>query len=211
MLLSRVSTLVSVAFSAPGEDLCLQKELLYDCTPHRNRYSWVCCNNERWAEHSGFLVDVDFFGGMERDGLHTSGEPVVFYDAKCGVPLFKAPVGRTWEAWKQESIKHGWPSFRREETIYEHVKEVNHGETVSSCGTHLGHNLPDSEGDRYCINLICMAGRADHTGPVPEPGDAEASGTDGTGNTSASGAGEGGSVSAMAVLVLTTVFCVANL
>eukprot|EP01047_Picozoa_sp_COSAG01_P024336 COSAG01_NODE_1502_length_10101_cov_6.907119_4_plen_218_part_00 len=29
---------------------------------------------------------------------------------------------------------------------------------MSKCGTHLGHNLPDGQGDRYCINLVCMAG-----------------------------------------------------
>jgi hypothetical protein len=33
------------------------------------------------------------------------------------------------------------------------------GETVSVDGTHLGHNLPDRKGSRYCINLVCVAGR----------------------------------------------------
>jgi peptide methionine sulfoxide reductase MsrB len=32
------------------------------------------------------------------------------------------------------------------------------GETVSKDGTHLGHNLPDRKGNRYCINLISVAG-----------------------------------------------------
>jgi peptide methionine sulfoxide reductase MsrB len=31
------------------------------------------------------------------------------------------------------------------------------GETVSTDGTHLGHNLPDRSGNRYCINLVCVA------------------------------------------------------
>ena len=26
-------------------------------------------------------------------------------------------------------------------------------------GSHLGHNLPDSKGARYCINLVSVAGR----------------------------------------------------
>jgi peptide methionine sulfoxide reductase MsrB len=26
-------------------------------------------------------------------------------------------------------------------------------------GTHLGHNLPDGKGNRYCINLVSVAGR----------------------------------------------------
>lgn len=33
------------------------------------------------------------------------------------------------------------------------------GEAVSLDGTHLGHNLPDWKGNRYCINLVSVAGR----------------------------------------------------
>ena len=33
------------------------------------------------------------------------------------------------------------------------------GEAVSVDGTHLGHNLPDGKGNRYCINLVSVAGR----------------------------------------------------
>ena len=29
---------------------------------------------------------------------------------------------------------------------------------VSLEGTHLGHNLPDKKGNRYCINLVSIAG-----------------------------------------------------
>merc|ERR1740124_479077 len=28
----------------------------------------------------------------------------------------------------------------------------------SICGTHLGHNLPEGGVDRYCIDLVCIAG-----------------------------------------------------
>ena len=63
------------------------------------------------------------------------------------------------EAFKKESVAHGWPSFRPEETFHENVKILDNGEMVSTCGTHLGHNLPDDQGDRYCINLICVAGQ----------------------------------------------------
>lgn len=31
---------------------------------------------------------------------------------------------------------------------------------VSHDGTHLGHNLPDAMGNRYCINLVSVAGRS---------------------------------------------------
>jgi len=37
---------------------------------------------------------------------------------------------------------------------------VKGGETVSTQGTHLGHDLPDDKGSRYCINLVCIAGNS---------------------------------------------------
>jgi hypothetical protein len=38
------------------------------------------------------------------------------------------------------------------------VRVLKNGETVSIDGTHLGHNLPDAAGRRYCINLVSIAG-----------------------------------------------------
>lgn len=38
------------------------------------------------------------------------------------------------------------------------VRVLPNGETISVDGTHLGHNLPDGTGNRYCINLVCVAG-----------------------------------------------------
>ena len=53
------------------------------------------------------------------------------------------------------------PSFRRQEVLWENVDcSGPNGECVSkSGGTHLGHNIPDDQGDRLCINLSCIAGR----------------------------------------------------
>ena len=34
----------------------------------------------------------------------------------------------------------------------------NVSHAVSADGTHLGHNLPDGSGNRYCINLVSVAG-----------------------------------------------------
>ena len=70
-----------------------------------------------------------------------------------------APVGRSLEDFIKESQAHGWPSFRDDEVIWENVRILSNGETVSVDGTHLGHNLPDAKGNRYCINLISVAGR----------------------------------------------------
>lgn len=52
----------------------------------------------------------------------------------------------------------GWPSFRPEELVSENVIIHNDGRIESVCKTHLGHNLPEGGVDRYCIDLVCMAG-----------------------------------------------------
>ena len=84
---------------------------------------------------------------------------LTFYDTVTNKPLFKAPQGRTWEEFISESRSHGWPSFRDEEVLPEYLRVLQNGETVSVDGTHLGHNLPDGKGNRYCINIVCVAGK----------------------------------------------------
>jgi len=83
---------------------------------------------------------------------------VTFYDSNTGKQLYKAPIGRTWQDFIDESRNHGWPSFRDEEVNWDYVRVLPNGETVSVDGTHLGHNLPDRKGNRYCINLVSIAG-----------------------------------------------------
>ena len=56
---------------------------------------------------------------------------------------------------------HGWPSFRDQEVNWDYVRVLSDGECVSTAGTHLGHNLPDKAGNRYCINLVSIAGHPD--------------------------------------------------
>jgi len=87
-----------------------------------------------------------------------STTPLSFYDSVTGVELFRAPVNRTVKAFLEESMSHGWPSFRDNEVVWENVRTLGDGETVSLTGTHLGHNLPDRGGNRYCINLVSIAG-----------------------------------------------------
>ena len=82
-----------------------------------------------------------------------------FYDSVSGKPLFVAPRGRSLKAFIRESKAHGWPSFRDSEVVEENLRILSNGEAVSVDGTHLGHNLPDRTGNRYCINLVSVAGR----------------------------------------------------
>jgi len=86
------------------------------------------------------------------------GKTITFYDSNTGKPLYEAPKGRSWDDFLAESRAHGWPSFRDEEVIWDDMRCLRNGEAVSLAGTHLGHNLPDRNGNRYCINLVSIAG-----------------------------------------------------
>ena len=113
----------------------------------------ICCFNRHYAEPSGSFTGTSFFSDVNRSGETT------FYDSVTGRPLFIAPRGRTFAEFEQESRAHGWPSFRDAEVVWDDVRCLPDGECVSTAGTHLGHNLPDSKGNRYCINLCSVAGR----------------------------------------------------
>ena len=127
------------------------KNLRWSCD--WNTADRICCFNRHYAEHAGYWTTETSFL-KENDG----STPITFYDSVTGVALFKAPVGRTWDDFVSESRYHGWPSFRDQEVVWDNVRSLNDGEMVSLTGTHLGHNLPDSTGNRYCINLVSVAG-----------------------------------------------------
>jgi peptide methionine sulfoxide reductase MsrB len=119
----------------------------------RREADYICCFNRHFAEPSGAWAHSNFTSeAADRGG------PTVFYDSVTGKPLFVAPLGRELDAFMDESTLHGWPSFRDSEVVWENVRVLPNGETVSLDGTHLGHNLPDSKGNRYCINLCSVAG-----------------------------------------------------
>lgn len=115
----------------------------------------ICSYNRRFAEFAGYFEDTSLKDVMLSQA---QDEPITFYDSVTGKPLFKAPIGRSTEEFLKESSHHGWPSFRDEEVVWDNVRILrNSGETVSADGTHLGHNIPDKAGNRYCINLVSVA------------------------------------------------------
>lgn len=136
----------------------VQHTLRWNC--NRAKAEWVCCFNRNEDEGKDYAWSQGVTWEQE---LKEKGE-VNFYDSVSGKPLFIVPRGRTVDEFLDESKAHGWPSFRDEEVIWENVRCVKHGtgrlsgETVSLDGTHLGHNLPDEKGNRYCINLVSVAG-----------------------------------------------------
>mmetsp|Transcript_23913 Transcript_23913/g.59653 ORF Transcript_23913/g.59653 Transcript_23913/m.59653 type:complete len:150 (-) Transcript_23913:418-867(-) len=130
-------------------------------TPVQSNLKWGCdvkladriCNfNRHYAENSGYFRSTSYVAEASKAG------EIIYYDSNSGKPLFIAPRGRTFAAYLEESLDHGWPSFRDEEVVWENVRVLPNGETVSVDGTHLGHDLPDHAGNRYCINLVCIAG-----------------------------------------------------
>ena len=131
----------------------VQSELLYGVS---NKLADKICNyNRHFAETRGYFQFTNF----EETVLNANG-PVTFYDSVTSKPLFVAPIDRSAKQFVQESKIHGWPSFRDQEVVWENVRVLkNSGETVSVDGTHLGHNLPDMSGNRYCINLVSIAGQ----------------------------------------------------
>ena len=122
----------------------------------------ICSFNREGAESSGYFTECREFTKQINwaRGMATEPEPITFYDSVTGYLLFRAPVGRTMDAFLSESLRHGWPSFRPAEVLWDHVRVLDDHEVVSTAGTHLGHVLFDSIGPRYCINLCSVAGNA---------------------------------------------------
>jgi peptide methionine sulfoxide reductase MsrB len=144
------------------ESLMAQKEHGTCVGPPQKTLRWgsdkgtadkICCFNRHYAEQSGYWLSTSFL----EDESEASGE-ITFRDSITGKPLFVAPRGRSWDKFVAESRSHGWPSFRDEEVVKENVRVLKDGETISVDGTHLGHNLPDGKGNRYCINIVSVAG-----------------------------------------------------
>jgi peptide methionine sulfoxide reductase MsrB len=107
-----------------------------------------------FAEHSGYFESKTNFIKFAK----AAKDEIEFFDSNTGKLLFIAPRGRSMDEFLKESKAHGWPSFRDAEVNWENVRCLPYGESVSLDGTHLGHNLPDRNGNRYCINLVSVAG-----------------------------------------------------
>jgi len=129
----------------------VQSNLRWGCD--QKTASNICNYNRHYAEHSGYYEGKPRFLADAK-----AASKIEFCDSNTGKVLFTAPIGRSMDDFLIESKAHGWPSFRDQETNWENVRVLSDGETVSVDGTHLGHNLPDRHGNRYCINLVSVAG-----------------------------------------------------
>mmetsp|Transcript_14486 Transcript_14486/g.20432 ORF Transcript_14486/g.20432 Transcript_14486/m.20432 type:complete len:181 (-) Transcript_14486:170-712(-) len=177
-LLSFFGSLLGVATSQSypppavmgDESIMSKKEHGTSHVPVMKNLRWGCdwdtadriCNfNRHYAERAGYWLTTKFL--QEETPDQTYNKIIDFYDSNTGKLLFSAPKGRTFQEFVEESRNHGWPSFRDDEVNWDYVRVLPNGETVSVDGTHLGHNLPDKKGSRYCINLVSVAGNPDES------------------------------------------------
>ena len=138
--------------------LAINFPLPYTPLPGESLATAICCDSlfSYFAEPEWFFnrSDVQFFEQLNASAITT------FYDSSCGMPLFRAPINRTFAEWREESLIHGWPSFRTQELLPGAINVTDVGEVVSACGTHLGTVDPDDKGQRYCLDMICISGHA---------------------------------------------------
>lgn len=156
------TTLQSQTLPVLGEESIMSpKKHGTSTSPVQPNIKWDCdistadriCNfNRHYAEFAGYWTTTSYLSTVDRSN------PTKYYDSVTGKHLFTAPINRTMDDFLKESASHGWPSFRDDEVNWENVRCLSDGECVSLTGTHLGHNIPDSKGNRYCINLVCVAG-----------------------------------------------------
>lgn len=128
----------------------------------------ICNFNRRSAEPSGYFARKSLYFFDDLKAFQQEEEGMTFYDSNTGKPLFRVPVNELKTFWRESKL-HGWPSFRDEHVIWKHARCLRgrkHQEVVSLDGTHLGHNLPDSKGNRYCVNLVSIAGRPENDGII---------------------------------------------
>jgi len=156
-------TMAMVAGCVPGDESIMrpkahgtsetpvQLNLRWNCD--NDQANQICNHNRHFAEFSGYWKTTPLYAEVT-----SSDEPITYFDSNTGKPLFIAPRGRSMAEFVAESSKHGWPSFRDEEVVWENVRCLPGGETVSVDGTHLGDNIPDASGSRYCIDLLCISG-----------------------------------------------------
>jgi len=124
----------------------------------RSEAERVCNHNRHYAEYAGYFLHTNFVDEAYESHI-AQGKRLDFYDSNTRHPLFHVggPGGRDWDEFLRESRAHGWPSFRDGDVDWERVRVLPNGEVVSIDGTHLGHNLPDKKGNRFCINLVSVA------------------------------------------------------
>jgi len=115
-----------------------------------NSMSDPCCTKNGTTVN--YFETIGLFQQLNSSGITT------LYDSTCGLPLFNAPIGRTFEEWKDECEMSGELLFHEKEAICDNLRVLKSGELVSICGTRLGEYIASSSGDYYSVNIACLSG-----------------------------------------------------
>ena len=100
----------------------------------------ICSFNRAYSEPQwyAFQESLTWLSQIKKD----PNTKMTYYDSVSGKALFEVPVGRTMRDFVEECYKHGWLVFHDMEVMWENVRVLANGETVSTAGTHLGFNIP---------------------------------------------------------------------
>ena len=121
--LACISSLVSVSGRTSTSSLCpneiVAKDLLFNVgafssldvglpggSEDESLSTAICCDPvfSKYAEPNSFFSDpsIRLFTRVSSTAVNT------FYDSSCGLPVYQAPVGRSFEEWKADTEEHGW-------------------------------------------------------------------------------------------------------
>lgn len=93
----------------------------------KDKAKQISCFNRHYAETSSYFLTMREFNNEANEA-----KELLFYDTVNPTRLlFRAPVGRSMDEFLEESAKHGWPSFREQEVVWENVRVLPDGEAVS--------------------------------------------------------------------------------
>lgn len=115
---------------AGTSDTPVQENLRWGCD--RKTADNICNFNRHYAEFRGYWQSTKFLEDARKE--YEANGIIKFYDSNTGKLLYEAPKGRSFEDFIKESLSHGWPSFRDEEVVWDNVRVLPDGETVSLQG-----------------------------------------------------------------------------
>ena len=98
-------------------DRPVQRDLMYGCDRHLA--DQICCFNRHGAENAYYFCGKNT---SWRNDVTGERRETTYFDSVTGKPLFVAPRGRSFDAFKEESESHGWPSFRDAEVNWDYVR-----------------------------------------------------------------------------------------
>lgn len=113
-------------------------------------WSDTCCSST--GDTINYFETIGLFAQLN------ASQTTTLYDSTCGLPLFTAPIGRTFEEWRVECEEYGQLLFREEEVNWNNTV-LESGELVSICGTRVGEYTSSSSSvDVYSVYIACISG-----------------------------------------------------